>query len=65
MLKDEIGTDFTIESISFLRYGAEPGSEAIDFSVYLAFSELNQLTEVFENNYIPSTLSDNKCRGGV
>ena len=55
MLKDEIGTDFTIESIAFMRGVTQSNSEAIDLSVYFALSELDQLTEVYENNYISGT----------
>lgn len=55
MLKDEIETGFIIESIAFKYFASESYSKVANFSVYMGLSELDQLTEIYENNYIQGT----------
>lgn len=56
VLADEINSAISIESISWIRaVGGEPIATFEDLKIYMGVTESDELTVVYEDNYIPGT----------
>jgi len=56
VLADEINSDITIESFSWIRaVGGDPVGIFEDMKIHMGVTENNELTVVYEDNYTPGT----------
>lgn len=69
VLEEEIGQELTVESISYMVSSMQSNHNSVhNIHIYMGITELDVLTETFENNYTPGTRqlvlsADSTCYG--